>query len=269
MRLAQDEEGHGALSARERKGPISDALYSLASAYGDAAQILESDDVAAQENFAEAERILTTMRVLHAEASAHDDRVEDVNARFAQAAFRLNRILSELKKSPLRSALVVVRKSDATIAFLPARRDSLGETAAKAALIKLASDSKARVEQLAEGADRTFTNVPRFETLSREEAAIAYIKVFPQYPIICITIDLVLPLIGLLASIFFSPFQSLEHAARTEREPSAPQSNGAGRVPSSSGENRELVVQALRRAAAEKATQSREDSQESGRPPAS
>jgi hypothetical protein len=273
LQLAQDEEGHGALSTKDRKGPFAYALYALASAYADAAEMLERDDVAAQENVAEAERVLATMRVLHADATAHDERVEDLSARFAQAAFRLHRILSDLKKSPLRSVLTVVRKSDATIAFLPARRDSPQETAAKAALIKLASESKARIDQLAEGADRAFLNVPRFETLSREEAAIAYIAAFPQYPIICITIDLVIPLIGLLASIFFSPFQTPDPpgAAKNERAPSslAPKSNGAIGAPSSTGDPREHLVQALRRSAAEQAAQSRVDSPKSGRTPAS
>lgn len=273
LQLAQDEEGHGALSTKERKGPFTYALYSLSSAYADAAEILEKDDVIAQENFAEAERILASMRVLHADATAQSDRFEDLSARFAQAAFRLHRILSDLKKSPLRSALTVVRKSDATIAFLPARRDSPQETAAKAALTKLASESKARVDQLAEGADRTFLNVPRFETLSREEAALTYIGAFPQYPIICVTIDLVIPLLGLLASIFFSPFQMSDPlgAARSERAPSppTPRSNRAAAAPSSPGDPRETIVQALRRSAAEKAAQSRVDSPKGGRPPAS
>lgn len=271
LRLAQDEEGHGALSTKDRKGPFTYALYSLASAYADAADILEKDDVVAHENFAEAERILTEMRVLHAEASAHDDRVEEVATRFAQGASRLNRLLSDLKKTPLRSVLAVVRKSDATISFLPARRDSPLETGAKAALIKLASDSKARIDQLAEGADRTLLKVPRFEVLSREEAAIAYVAAFPQYPIICVTIDLVLPLIGLLATIFFSPSPAPLQVspARGEREPSSPTSRSNGAAgPSSSGGKHELVVQALRRAAG-KADRFRDDSQDGGRSPAS
>lgn len=248
LQLAQDEEKHGALSTKNNKGPFTMALYGLSSAYADAAAILEKDDVAAQENFAEAERILATMRTLHAEASAHDDRVEDVNARFAEAALRLNRLLSELKKSPLRSALTVVRKSDTTIAFLPARRDAPGETAAKGALIKLASESKARIDQLAEGADRTFLKVPRFQTLSREEAAIQYIADFPQYPIYCLTIDLILPLIGLLAALFFAPFRrATEHVPTTraveedDAEPQRPERS------STTLPNRDRIVEALRR----------------------
>ncbi|WP_437769037.1 hypothetical protein WME77_19350 [Sorangium sp. So ce764] len=269
LQLAQDEEGHGALSTKGRKGPFTYALYSLASAYADAAEILENDDATAQENFAEAERILATMRVLHADASTHDDRVEDINTRFAQAAFRLHGILSDLKKSPLRSVLTVVRKSDASIAFIPARRDSPQETAAKAALIKLSGDSKARIDHLAEGVDRSFIKIPRYETLSREEVAITYIAAFPQYPIICITIDLVLPLIGLLASIFFSPFQVSDPAATARGEraptPTAPNPTNIARAPSTKGENYEQIIQALRRSSAEKAARSRGDSQKVGR----
>jgi hypothetical protein len=268
LRLAQDEEGSGALTMKPRQGPFAIALYSLASAYADAGEMLDKDDAAAQENFAEAERLLATMRVLHADATAHDD-VEEFNSRFAQAAFRLNRLLSDLKKSPLRSVLTVVHKSDAMIGFLPARRDSPHETAAKAALIKLASESKARIDQLAEGVDRTFIKVPRYEALSREQAAIAYIAVFPQYPIICITIDLVIPLIGLLAAIFFSPFQTSEQpiTATSERAASLPDPkfNGVAGTPSSTGDEREQLVQALRRSTAEKAAQSRVDHQKSGR----
>lgn len=268
-RLAQDEEGHGALSTKGRKGPFTYALYALGSAYADAAGILEKDDAAAQENFAEAERLLASMRVLHAEATAHDDNIEDFNARFSQTAFRLNQLLSELKKSPLRSVLAVVRKSDATLAHLPTRRDSPEDSAAKAALMKLANDSKGRIDQLAEGADRTFLKIQRFETLSREEAAIAYIHEFPQYPIICITIDLVIPLIGLLASIFFSPYQrselTLDAGSGRQPTPAAEKPNGVPTTPSFTGENHAHIIEALERASAEKAARPRVDSQKVGR----
>ena len=249
LRLAQDEEAHGALTTKDRKGPFSLALYSLSSAYSDAAEILEKDDIAARENFAESERVLSTMRDLLAEATAHEDRIDDVNARFAQAAFRLNKLLADLKKSPLRSVLAVVRKSDSTIAFLPARRDLPQETAAKGALIKLATDSKTRVDQLAEGAERTSLTVPRFEILSREEAAFAYIKSFPEYPIICLSIDLLIPLAGLFAAIFFAPLRTSEQptAGRSERPTAPVPTEDEPRPSPSNGENRERILEALRR----------------------
>lgn len=265
LKLAQDEEKYGALSTKNNTGPFTLALFQLSSAYADAASILEKDDIVAQENFAEAERLLATMRALHAEASTHDDRVDDVNARFADAAQRLNRLLSDLKKSPLRSALAVVRKSDATIQFLPARRDSPGETAAKAALIKLASDSKARIDQLAEGADRTFIAVPRFEPMSREEAAIAYVKEFPQYVGYCLVFDLLFPLVGLVAALVFSPYRSSsDSSSRSERRParSEPDETPAAERPVADA-NRGRILEALRGAGSRKAGSGRSSSRES------
>ncbi|MFO0570196.1 MAG: hypothetical protein U0263_31425 [Polyangiaceae bacterium] len=251
LKLAQDEEKHGALSTKNNKGPFTLALYALSSAYDDAASIMEKDDAIAAENFAEAERLLTTMRALDAEASTHDDRVEDVNSRFAEAAQRLNRLLSDLKKGPLRSALAVVRKSDATIQFLPARRDSPSETAAKAALIKLASDSKTRIDQLAEGSDQTLITVPRFEPMSREEAAIAYVRDFPQYVGYCLVFDLAFPLVGLIAALIFSPYRSAsDSSSRADqggKRSRSREDDGGGDLPAEHA-NRERILQALRSA---------------------
>lgn len=248
LALAQDEEGHGALTTKDRKGPISSALYRLHSSYSDAAEILEKDELEAQENFAEADRLLTAMRDLLAEATAHEDRTDDVNARFAQAGSRLNRLLLDLKKSPLRSVLAVVHKSDATVAFIPARSDSPQETSAKAALVKLASDSKGRIDRLADGVDRSSLVVPQFQILSREEAAFAYIKAFPEYPVICLTVDLLVPLVGLIVLVFFAPGRASEQPVAMRGDAAHGAATDDQRDPPASGQQRR-IVEALRRAA--------------------
>ena len=187
------------------------------------------------------------MRDLLAEATGNDERTDDVNARFTKAAARLNRLLSDLKKSPLRSVLAIVGKSDATIAFIPARRDSAQETSAKAALVKLASDSKSRIEHIADGADRSSLSVPRFEVMSREEASFAYIKSFIEYPIICLTVDLLVPLAGLIVLVFFAPGRASDQpvASKSDRtSETVPDDATAVRRP---GDNAQRIVDVLRR----------------------
>ncbi|MCC6898763.1 MAG: hypothetical protein IT377_07295 [Polyangiaceae bacterium] len=250
LRLAQDEEGHGGLSSKTNKGPISLALYRLGSTYADAKEILDKDDREAHENFAEAERVLSTMRDLLTESTAQHERTDDVNARFAQETFRLSRLLADLKKSPLRSVLAVVRKSDTTIAFLPARRDSPQETSAKAALIKLAGESKSRIDRLAEGADRSSLTLPRFEMMSRQEASFAYMKSFIEYPIICLTVDLIVPLVGLFVLVFFAPGRAGDQpvAVQGDQVPVAVSDDATDER--RRDDNAQRIVEALRRRSA-------------------
>ena len=41
--------------------------------------------------------------------------------------------------------------------------------------------------------------------MSRSEASFAYIKSFIEYPVICLTVDLFIPLVGLFVLVFFAP----------------------------------------------------------------
>lgn len=217
-RNAQDERDHGLFTAQKTPGPVYAAIQSVADTYSDAAAILEKDDEVFKRDRAEAEAIISQMRSLQAEAAEHDERVQEINVRFANLTLRLNDLLSEMKQSPATSVLAMVRKSDAIVAMLPARRDPNSE-AARASLLKLVKDTKQRIEETPNGG-RALIHVESFRTLDRADAAVRYVSTYPQYALLAFAVDF-FPLLGLLISLFYRPFEAKETSLGMGAERSA------------------------------------------------
>jgi hypothetical protein len=221
-RNAQDERDHGLITSQKSPGPVSAACQSVADTFADAAAVLEKDDDTFKRDRAEVETVLSEMRALHAEASEHEERVPEINVRFAGLLLRMNGLLGEMHQNPIPSVLATVRKSDAIVLALPIRREANAD-AARTALLKLVKDAKQRIAETPTGG-RDLIHVESFKTLDRAEASLKYLHVFPQYAIFAVVVDLCFPALGLLILAFFKPFPSrsgesakeLPFAAETE-----------------------------------------------------
>ncbi|MDD9944225.1 MAG: hypothetical protein OXU20_24495 [Myxococcales bacterium] len=177
-RLAKQEK-RGGFGGRRGTGPIHTTLVGLAGTYEDAASILEEREQAVDSARQVAQSTLGEMRSLLLRFQAEKGgSATEITSRFASLLFVLNDQFAVLQQSSVPTAVAVVQKAEQLVESIPitgrSRRTVERQEAAKAAIMRIAKDTRRGIETQAQQLDTQKVQVVPYRMLMPIEAVLAH-----------------------------------------------------------------------------------------------